>query len=208
MPRSEQHGGYQIGFSNCKEVVEPIQLEVEGDMPAWLTGTLLRNGPGVFEIETAEGAVHSLDHWFDGLAVLHRFTIREGTVRYRNAHLARGLERRIRARGHADHLSFGNDPCQSLFGRLFTLFRSEVTDPQTGRAVQNTGVTVGKLPDERLISKTDANLLHFVDWETLETSEPRRYSDLDERFHGQLAAAHSQKDLRRNRLIKIGRAHV
>lgn len=208
----EQRGnrsGYQIGFDNCEEVVEPIKLPVAGELPAWLEGTLLRNGPGVYEIETDEGTTHSLDHWFDGLAVLHRFTIEDGTVRYRNAHLARGLGRRIADQGYADHMSFGNDPCQGLFGKLFTLFRKDVTDPKTGRSVQNTGVTVGKLPDDRLISKTDASLLQFVDWETLDASEPVSYADLDERFEGQLAAAHSQKDLARNRLInyalKLGR---
>lgn len=60
---------------------------------------------------------------------------------------------------------------------------------------------MGNLPDDRLVSKTDASLLHFVDWETLDASEPRRYADLDERFEGQLAAAHSQKDLERGRLV-------
>lgn len=209
MRQSENDGGHQIGFTNCNEVVEPISLTVEGDLPAWLSGTLLRNGPGVFEIETGTGTSHSLDHWFDGLAVLHRFTIHDGAVRYRNAHLARGLERRIADRGHADHISFGNDPCQGLFGKFFTLFRRDVTDPDTGRSVQNTGVTVGKLPDDRLVSKTDANLLQFIDWKTLDAREPCRYADLDERFEGQLAAAHSQKDLGRNRLVnyalKLGR---
>lgn len=103
----------------------------------------------------------------------------------------------------------GDDPCQRLFGKLFTVFRRDVTDPETGRSVQNTPVTVGKLPDDRLITKTDSSLLQFIDWETLDASEPRRYADLDERFEGQLAAAHSQKDLDRNRLInyvlKLGR---
>lgn len=200
----EQRGkgsGYRIGFNNGEEVVEPIRLTVEGELPAWLEGTLLRNGPGVYEIETGDGTSYSLDHWFDGLAVLHRFTIDDGTVGYRNAHLEGGLERRIADKGFADHVTFGDDPCQGLFGKLFTLFRRDVTDPETGRSVQNTPVTVGKLPDDRLISKTDSSLLQFIDWETLDASDPVRYADLDERFEGQLAAAHSQKDLARNRLI-------
>lgn len=201
--------GYRLGFTSCSEVVDPIPLTVEGALPPWLEGTLLRNGPGVYEVETDEGTEYSLDHWFDGLAVLHRFTIADGVVRYRNAHLERGLERRIADKGYADHVTFGDDPCQGLFGKLFTLFRRGVTDPETGRSVQNTPVTVGTLPDDRLISKTDSSLLQFIDWDTLDASEPHRYADLDERFEGQLSAAHSQTDLGRNRLVnyamKLGR---
>lgn len=209
MEQTRTTNGHVIGFTNCREVIEPISLTIEGDLPPWLAGTLLRNGPGVYDVETGEGKSYSLGHWFDGLAVLHRFTIDDRTVRYRNAHLERGLERRIAEKGYADHITFGDDPCQGLFGKLFTLFRRGVTDPETGRSVQNTPVTVGKLPDDRLISKTDSSLLQFIDWETLDASEPRRYADLDERFEGQLSAAHSQKDLDRNRLInyalKLGR---
>jgi carotenoid cleavage dioxygenase-like enzyme len=194
---------HRLGFETCAEVREPVALTVEGHLPPWLRGTLFRNGPGVWDIETKDGGVHSLDHWFDGLAVLHRFTVESGEVRYRNAHLARGLQRRIEERGHADHPSFGNDPCQGLFGKLFTLFKKDVTDPETGRSVQNTGVTIGTLPDGRLVSKTDANLLQTVDPETLEASEPWQYGELDGRVRGELAAAHSQRDRGRNRLVNF-----
>ena len=44
-----------------------------GEVPRWLSGRLIRNGPGLFEIGDTK-----YNHPFDGLALLHSFTINEG----------------------------------------------------------------------------------------------------------------------------------
>ena len=44
-----------------------------GCVPAWLSGRLLRNGPGMFEIGDTK-----YNHWFDGQALLHSFTVVSG----------------------------------------------------------------------------------------------------------------------------------
>ena len=44
-----------------------------GCVPAWLSGRLLRNGPGMFKIGDTK-----YKHWFDGQALLHSFTIVNG----------------------------------------------------------------------------------------------------------------------------------
>jgi len=44
-----------------------------GSIPLWVSGRLLRNGPGMFEIGDTR-----FKHWFDGLALLHSFTIANG----------------------------------------------------------------------------------------------------------------------------------
>ena len=44
-----------------------------GCVPAWLSGRLLRNGPGMFEIGDTK-----YNYWFDGQALLHSFTIVNG----------------------------------------------------------------------------------------------------------------------------------
>ncbi|PSQ57667.1 beta-carotene 15,15'-monooxygenase, partial [Halobacteriales archaeon SW_7_71_33] len=55
-----------LGFHTLRaERTETVAAE--GTLPEWLTGTLLRNGPGAFET----GAT-AVDHWFDGLAGLLR----------------------------------------------------------------------------------------------------------------------------------------
>lgn len=44
-----------------------------GSLPDWLQGTLVRNGPGLFTIGET-----SYNHWFDGLALMHNFVIKNG----------------------------------------------------------------------------------------------------------------------------------
>lgn len=44
-----------------------------GQIPPWLQGTLLRNGPGMHTVGES-----TYNHWFDGLALLHSFAIRDG----------------------------------------------------------------------------------------------------------------------------------
>lgn len=46
---------------------------VAGNIPGWLQGTLLRNGPGIFSVGDT-----SYQHWFDGMAIMHSFTFRDG----------------------------------------------------------------------------------------------------------------------------------
>jgi len=60
---------YGVGFrSLTEETPEPVTLEVSGTLPSWLEGALLRTGPSKFEV-----GARTYNHWFDGLAMLHRF---------------------------------------------------------------------------------------------------------------------------------------
>jgi len=57
---------YGVGFrSLTEETPEPVAL---GTLPSWLEGALLRTGPSKFEV-----GARTYSHWFDGLAMLHRF---------------------------------------------------------------------------------------------------------------------------------------
>lgn len=46
-----------------------------GQLPTWLQGMLLRNGPGMHTIGDSK-----YNHWFDGLALLHSFTFKNGKL--------------------------------------------------------------------------------------------------------------------------------
>lgn len=50
-------------------------MYVLGSIPEWVEGSYLRVGPGVFEIED-----FTVNHWFDGFAVLDKFDISKGNV--------------------------------------------------------------------------------------------------------------------------------
>ncbi|XP_060950099.1 beta,beta-carotene 15,15'-dioxygenase isoform X2 [Limanda limanda] len=67
---------------NAEEKPEPTKAEVKGNIPDWLQGTLLRNGPGIFSVGDT-----SYDHWFDGMAIMNSFTIKNGEVTHRSRFL-------------------------------------------------------------------------------------------------------------------------
>src|SRR4051812_48861339 len=73
---------YAIGFTTLRKEVRIGRLPVEGRLPDWLRGTLVRNGPGQFEI-----GEETFNHWFDGLAMLHAFSFEKGRVAYANRFL-------------------------------------------------------------------------------------------------------------------------
>jgi len=72
---------WALGLRTLTEEVA-TELPVAGSFPDWLAGTLLANGPGEFEI-----GGRTLHHWFDALAMLRRFRIRDGGVEYANRFL-------------------------------------------------------------------------------------------------------------------------
>jgi carotenoid cleavage dioxygenase-like enzyme len=73
---------YKPGFQTLHQEVVVENLPISGTVPAWLKGTLLRNGTAQFE--TVQG---KLNHWFDGFAMLHAFTFQNGNISYRNKFL-------------------------------------------------------------------------------------------------------------------------
>ena len=48
-----------------------------GILPAWLSGSLLRMGPGLFEVGS-----EPFRHLFDGQALIHKFDLKGGQVTY------------------------------------------------------------------------------------------------------------------------------
>lgn len=46
-----------------------------GQLPTWLQGILLRNGPGMHTVGDSK-----YNHWFDGMALLHSFTFKNGKL--------------------------------------------------------------------------------------------------------------------------------
>ena len=61
---------WRLGFTSLEDEVTDNQLSVMGEIPPWLTGTLVRNGPAKFEVGN-----QNYRHWFEGLGILHRFSV-------------------------------------------------------------------------------------------------------------------------------------
>ena len=154
---------------------EPITAEIKGNIPSWLTGTLIRNGPGKFECGDT-----SFNHWFDGQSLLHRFHIQDGQVTYSNKFLRSQSYADSLKHGKSSHLEFGSfippDPCQNIFARFFSRFwRKEVP-------LDNTLVNVFPMKD-KMYTASETNFIFEIDPKTLETL---KRVDLKKEFPGNL----------------------
>jgi beta,beta-carotene 9',10'-dioxygenase len=166
-----------LGFSTLDREVTVDELALTGALPSWLRGSLLRTGPAKFEAGT-----HRMRHWFDGLAMLHRFTIEDGRVSYGNRFLQSRAYRAARDQERIAYSEFATDPCRSLFKRVQTLFAPEST------LSDNANVNVARL-GERFVAMTETPLPVQFDPETLETAGVRPFA-----APGQLTTAHPHLD--------------
>jgi carotenoid cleavage dioxygenase-like enzyme len=143
-----------LGLTNLDDEITVDELELEGELPPWLGGSLLRTGPARWDLGR-----QTVNHWFDGLAMLHRFTIGGGQVSYANRYLrtkafASAREDRVGYR------EFATDPCRSAFQRVASLFDPGFTD--------NANVNVAKIMG-KWVALTEAPMAVTFDPETLAT---------------------------------------
>ncbi|KAM4601758.1 beta,beta-carotene 15,15'-dioxygenase isoform 2-T2 [Polymixia lowei] len=116
---------------NGSETPEPVKAEVK----AWLQGTLLRNGPGLFSVGDS-----AYNHWFDGMSLIHSFTFNNGEVYrcvtgevyYRSKFLKSETYKRNIKANRIIVSEFGTmiypDPCKNIFSRAFTHLCNTIPD--------------------------------------------------------------------------------
>ncbi|HEY5143478.1 MAG TPA: carotenoid oxygenase family protein [Solirubrobacteraceae bacterium] len=177
--RSELDGPEVLrrGLREQRAEIAVDDVPVTGQLPAWLTGTLVRLSPSRWD-----AGEQQMRHWFDGLAMLHRFGIRDGRVDYANRFLRTKQYRSITEEGHMAASEFGTDPCRTLFGRVMTMFRPDFTD--------NANVNVVRLAGEA-IAMTETPIPMTFDPETLETIGVSPWA---EHVPGVLTIAHPHAD--------------
>ncbi|KAK0180972.1 hypothetical protein PV327_003298 [Microctonus hyperodae] len=159
-----------IWLRSCdKEVIEPIKGNVTGNIPPWLKGILLRNGPGNLKV-----GEYQYDHIFDSSALLHRFHISDGTVTYQSRFVQTDILKKNNAAQRIAVSGFGTravpDPCQTIFQRVAAFFKS-------GEIVSdNSMVSLYPFGDE-YYTFTEAPIMHRIDPNTLETKNKVTVSD-------------------------------
>lgn len=173
-----------VGFHSLSTERTAYSPRVEGTIPAWLSGTLIRNGPGKFEVDGRR-----VNHWFDGLAMLRRYSFADGNVEYTN--------RFLRTDAYADAMAgrltgqFGTDT--RSWRRIFETIRSfglpEPTD--------NTNVHVANI-DGEYVALTEAPQRVAFDPETLDT---RGSFEFEDEIPEQITAAHLVDDPHREELV-------
>src|SRR5262245_13928919 len=174
---------YSAGFrSLTREIPEQDALAVKGKLPSWLDGTLLRTGPAKFEVGT-----RTYNHWFDGLAMLHRFAFADGGVNYANRLLKSKAFCAAEATGKISFGEFATDPCRTLFGRVAAIFSLKLTD--------NCCVNVAAYA-RAATAFTETSIPVRFSPETLETLGVFGY---DPSLTGQISTAHPHYDAKRAR---------
>jgi beta,beta-carotene 9',10'-dioxygenase len=162
------------GFDSLEEETHLTGLPVQGQLPPWLQGSLLRTGPAKWEVGD-----RTMNHWFDGLAMLHRFSFADGDVSYASRFLESRAYRAARDKGEIAYSEFATDPCRSLFARVTAMFSPKLTD--------NANVNLARLGG-RFIAMTETPIPVQFDAETLAAAgvayEPP----------GQLTTAHPHMD--------------
>jgi carotenoid cleavage dioxygenase-like enzyme len=148
--------GLTAGFESLDDETHIDRLPVEGRLPDWLQGSLVRTAPAKWEVGT-----QTMNHWFDGFAMLHRFGFADGEVSYANRFLQTRAYRAAQENGEIVYSEFATDPCRSLFARAMSIFSPKLTD--------NANVNLVKL-GERYISMTETPIAVEFDGETLETA--------------------------------------
>jgi beta,beta-carotene 9',10'-dioxygenase len=144
-----------LGLTNLDEQITVDELDLEGELPAWLAGSLLRTGPARWDLGR-----QTVNHWFDGLAMLHRFTVAGGKVSYANRFLRSKAFQAAERDGRLGLREFATDPCRSAFQRVASLFDPGLTD----NGAVNVARVLGKW-----VALTETPLPVAFDPDTLET---------------------------------------
>jgi beta,beta-carotene 9',10'-dioxygenase len=155
---------FERGFVTLAEEVTCERLPVEGAVPGWLEGSLLRTGPAKFEV-----GERKYRHWFDGLAMLHRFSFEDGRVSYANKYLQSAAYKMAEETGKISYAEFATDPCRSIFKRVASAF----TPLEPGG---NGNVNISKIGDY-FVALTEVPLPVEFDPKTLETLGVVRHDD-------------------------------
>ncbi len=174
---------YAQGFASLTRETHIDDLPVQGKLPDWLSGRLVRNGPGQWDLKEQR-----YNHWFDGLAMLHSFTFAQGQVAYANRFLHSNVYEKDTTSGRINYRSFATDPCRSWFSRVFSLFSGD------GDVPANANVSVEKIAGQ-YVALTETPMAVRFDPQTLETLGVVEYDDA---LKGQMTTAHPHYDPERN----------
>ncbi|XP_027085565.1 carotenoid cleavage dioxygenase 8 homolog B, chloroplastic [Coffea arabica] len=156
------------------------ELEVEGEIPLWLEGTYLRNGPGLWHLGD-----YNFRHLFDGYATLVRLHFENGRLIMGHRQIESEAYKAAKKNNKLCYREFSEVPKPDNFlsyiGDLAKLFSgASLTDNA------NTGVV--KLGDGRVVCLTETIKGSIVvDPTTLETIGKFEY---DDNFGGLIHSAH------------------
>lgn len=141
----------------------------------------MRNGPGLQRV-----GADKFQHIFDGLALIHRFHIENGSIRYQNRFLRSDAYNRDMRANRIVVSEFGTralpDPCKAIWHRFMSHFTPEMTD--------NDSVNIYPVADQ-LYAATETKFIRRISQNSLETGEK---IDLSKVLAINMATAHPHVD--------------
>lgn len=151
------------GFETCLAACDPVDAVVHGRLPDWLRGSLLLNGPAVWDLPGV-----GYTHWFDGLAMLHRVQFNGERVRYHSRFLDTEDARLSRLRGRPELGGYDTPASGGLLSRILHMFNPRRTD---------NGCVVLSRCDGQWLALTESDRVTRFDPETLATLGEWRWAD-------------------------------
>jgi carotenoid cleavage dioxygenase-like enzyme len=177
---------FELGFSKAQGEFSYDRLQMTGSVPEWLDGALFRNGPGTFTI----GDEH-YRHWFDGLAMIHKFSFQNGRVSYLNKFLVCDAYDQAMETGRIQFSEFATDPGRSTLKKIFAVFDQRITD--------SAKVNIEKIGDKYLALGETSEQIAF-DPETLDTLGRFHY---EEKYRQHITTVHPQFDFSQNAVYQL-----
>lgn len=145
---------FDLGIAKNQEEYVLNDVPVAGRIPDWITGSYIRNGPGMFRV-----GQKLVNHWFDAMGCLHKFDIGDGKVSYRSRFLDCGSYRATADTGELRYSEFATDPCRSIFRK----FQSYVF-PSLPNMTDNPKIHVAKIGDSyRALGETPLQVEFDID---------------------------------------------
>ena len=160
---------------------DSVPLKVTGELPKWLAGAVVRNGPGRFTT-----AKQNCSHLFDGMALLSRFEVDGATnsVKWASRYLqSKAYEYQVE---NDDLLynEFGTAAGVGLLGRAVSLLRGVLQ----GGTTDNACVSVVPTPNGAVCLSEPTRASYRIDPKTLDTLGAHSYKGSD--LPGLLHTAH------------------
>jgi beta,beta-carotene 9',10'-dioxygenase len=170
------------------ELPDAIPTKIEGRIPDWLRGEVVRTCPAIFE--TAHWRAL---HWFDGLGMIYAFRIGESAIDFRSRLLDSEMARDVR-NAKAKLGSFGTPTERSLLRRIF--------EPIPGIS-DNTNVNITRLGPE-LVAMTEGDRQQVVNPDSLANVRIVAYPK--DGLSRTIMSAHPHFDFERTKVVNVATA--
>jgi carotenoid cleavage dioxygenase-like enzyme len=172
-------------FRRSAEHPSGVPAQVEGKIPDWLRGEVIRTCPAIFETRNWRA-----EHWFDGLGMIYAFRIGEATIDFRSRLLDSETARDAWS-GQSNLGTYGTPTARPLLKRIFQPI------PRTS---DNTNVNIVKLGPE-LVAMTEGDRQNVIDEGTLASVRPVSYSK--DAIGGAIMTAHPHFDFDRGKVVNV-----